>query len=460
MKKKAWSGRFEKEMDKLAEEYSESVSFDTTLAQYDIQGSVAHAKMLARTGVVTSGEAKQIVSGLNSIASDIESGRFKFKRQYEDVHLNIERELIKRVGDVGGKLHTARSRNDQVALDVLMYVRDEINAVRQAIAEVQTALVELADRTIEVVFPGFTHLQHAQPVLMAHHFLAYFEMFQRDRSRFSGLRRRVNVMPLGSAALAGTSFPIDRDFVANELGFDRVSENSIDAVSDRDCIVEFCSAAAICMMHVSRLAEELVLWSTSEFGYVEFDEAFATGSSIMPHKKNPDMAELARGKTGRVYGNLVALLTVMKGLPLAYNRDLQEDKEPLFDTADTLKRTLAVIAPILRTLKINADRAEQACNEGYVNATELADYLARKGVPFREAHQIVGEIVLDCVKDGRALQELSLKELREYSEKFEEDAPACLSIEFAVNNKESYGGTSPARVREAIKKARKALSRK
>jgi argininosuccinate lyase len=460
MKKKAWGGRFEKEMDKLAEEYSESVSFDTRLAKYDVQGSVAHAKMLAHTGIITPEDGEQIVAGLNSIAEDIETGQFEFKTEYEDVHLNIERALIERVGDVGGKLHTARSRNDQVALDVMMYLRGEIDEVCRAIVEVQTALVELAERTVDVIFPGFTHLQHAQPVLMAHHFLAYFEMFQRDRSRFSELRKRANVMPLGSAALAGTSFPIDRDFVANELGFDRVSENSIDAVSDRDCLVEFCSAAAICMMHVSRLAEELVLWSTSEFGFVEFDEAFATGSSIMPHKKNPDMAELARGKTGRVYGNLVAMLTVMKGLPLAYNRDLQEDKEPLFDTADTLKRTLAVIAPILRRLKVNADRAEQACNVGYLNATELADYLARKGVPFRKAHEIVGEIVLDCVKDGRALQELSLKELREYSRKFEEDAPACLSLEFAVSNKDSYGGTSPRRVREAIKRARKILSRK
>jgi argininosuccinate lyase len=459
MTKKAWNGRFEKDMDRLAEEYSESVSFDVRLAQYDIRGSIAHAKMLGHTGVLAAAEAKQLVDGLESISRDIESGRFKFKREYEDVHLNIERELIKRIGDVGGKLHTARSRNDQVVLDILMYLKDEIREVCRRLVGIQSALVELADRTVDVIVPGFTHMQHAQPVIMAHHFLAYFEMFQRDRTRFLDLRKRADVMPLGSGALAGTSFPIDREFVARELGFARVTENSIDAVSDRDAIVEFCAAASICMMHVSRLAEEIVLWSTSEFGFVEVDDAFATGSSIMPNKKNPDIAELARGKTGRVYGNLVALLTVVKALPLAYNRDLQEDKEALFDTIDTLKRTLAVFAPMLRTLKTNKERAGQACAEGYVVATELADYLARKGVPFRKAHRIIGKIVLDCSKKGRALQELSLKELRKYSDKFEEDAPACLQLEFAVANKESYGGTSPARVREAINRARKALSR-
>jgi argininosuccinate lyase len=459
MKKKAWDGRFEKDLDKLAQEYSASVSFDARLAQYDIQGSIAHARMLAHVGILKSGEAKQIVAGLKAIARDIESGKFKFKTDYEDVHLNIERALIRRVGDVGGKLHTARSRNDQVVLDVLMYLKEQIDDVRQAILELQTALVELAERTIDVILPGFTHLQHAQPVLMAHHFMAYFEMFQRDRNRFSELRRRADVMPLGSAALAGTSFPIDRDFLARELGFARVADNSMDAVSDRDCVVEFCAVAAICMMHVSRLAEELVLWSTSEFGFVELDDAFATGSSIMPHKRNPDIAELARGKTGRVYGNLVALLTMLKGLPLAYNRDLQEDKEPLFDTADTLKQTLGVMGPMLRTLTINRDRMEQACSEGFINATELADYLARKGVPFRKAHRLVGKIVLDCATEGRVLQELSLKELRKYSKEFEEDVAACLSLEFAVKNKESFGGTSPARVTQAIKKARRALGR-
>jgi len=460
MKKKAWSGRFEKDLDKLAEEYSESVSFDARLAPYDIQGSIAHVKMLAHTGVLKAGEAKQIVAGLNAIARDIESGKFKFKTRHEDVHLNIERALTRRIGDVGGKMHTARSRNDQVVLDMLMYLRDQIDEAQRLIVELQEALVELAEKTMDVVIPGFTHLQHAQPVLMAHHFLAYFEMLQRDRCRFADLRKRVNVMPLGSAALAGTSFPIDREYVAHELGFERVAANSIDAVSDRDCAVEFCAAAAICMMHISRLAEELVLWSTSEFGFVELDDAFTTGSSIMPQKKNPDMAELARAKTGRVYGNLVALLTVLKALPLAYNRDLQEDKEPLFDTADTLKRTIAVMVPMLRTTNVNKDRVEQASREGYMNATELADYLARKGVPFREAHRIVGKIVLDCAKQKRALEELSLKELRTYSKEFGDDALACLSLESAVKNKTSYGGTSPARVRQAIKKARRTLTKK
>jgi len=458
--KKAWNGRFEKELDKLAEEYSESVSFDARLAPCDIRGSIAHVKMLAHTGVLKAGEVKRIVAGLNAIARDVESGKFKFKTEYEDVHLNIERALIKRVGDVGGKVHTARSRNDQVVLDMLMYLRDQIDDVQRLIAELQGALVELAEKTVDVMIPGFTHLQHAQPVVMAHHFLAYFEMFQRDRSRFSELRKRANVMPLGSAALAGTSFPIDREYVARELGFDRVADNSIDAVSDRDCAVEFCAAASICMMHISRLAEELVLWSTSEFGFIELDDAFTTGSSIMPQKKNPDIAELARAKTGRVYGNLVALLTVLKALPLAYNRDLQEDKEPLFDTADTLNRTLAIMAPMLRTLSINKDRAQQACRTGYMNATELADYLARKDVPFREAHRIVGTIVLDCTKQKRALDGLSLKELRKYSKEFGEDALASLSLESAVNNKTSYGGTSPTRVRKAIKKARRTLRKK
>jgi argininosuccinate lyase len=460
MKKKAWSGRFEKELDKLAEDYSESVSFDARLAPYDIRGSIAHVKMLAHTGVLKAGEAKRIVAGLNSIARDVESGKFKFKVQYEDVHLNIERALIMRIGDVGGKVHTARSRNDQVMLDVLMYLRDQVDDVQRLIMELQEVLVGLAEATLDVVIPGFTHMQHAQPVLLAHHFLAYFEMFQRDRSRFAQLRKRVNVMPLGSAALAGTSFPIDREYVARELGFDSVADNSIDAVSDRDCVVEFCSAASICMMHLSRLAEELILWSTSEFGFIELDEAFTTGSSIMPQKKNADIAELARAKTGRVYGNLIALLTVMKGLPLAYNRDLQEDKEPLFDTADTLTRTLAVMAPMLGTLTINRERIDQACREGYMNATELADYLARKGVPFREAHRIVGKIVLDCAREKRALDELSLKELRKYSKEFADDALTCLSLESAVNNKTSYGGTSPIRVHEAIRKARRTLRKK
>jgi argininosuccinate lyase len=459
MKKKAWSGRFEKELDKLAEEYSESVSFDARLAPYDIRGSIAHVKMLTHTGVLKAGEAKQIVAGLNAIARDVESGKFKFKTHHEDVHLNIERALIKRIGDVGGKVHTARSRNDQVVLDMLMYLRDQIDDVQRLIMELQEALVGLAEKTVDVVIPGFTHLQHAQPLLMAHHFLAYFEMLQRDRSRFADLRKRVNVMPLGSAALAGTSFAIDRDYVARELGFDRVADNSIDAVSDRDCAVEFCAAASICMMHISRLAEELVLWSTSEFAFIELDDAFTTGSSIMPQKKNPDMAELARAKTGRVYGNLVALLTVLKALPLAYNRDLQEDKEPLFDTADTLNRTLAVMAPMLGTMTIDKDRAEQVCREGYMNATELADYLARKGVPFREAHRIVGTIVLDCAREKRALDELSLKELRKYSKEFGKDALACLSLMSAVKNKKSHGGTSPTRVRKAIRKARADLKK-
>lgn len=454
MADKLWSGRFSKGSDPLAEAYTESVSFDTWLAPYDIIGSMAHVRMLAHCGILSNSERDEIVAGLESIGEDVVKGDFEFRHDLEDVHTNIEVALTERVGPVGGKLHTARSRNDQVVLDMRLYVRDAIDETREALRCVQAAIKRLAEEHVETVMPGMTHMQHAQPVSFGHHMMAYFWMFERDHQRFTDMRRRVNVLPLGTGALAGSSFPIDRRFVADDLGFDDVSENSIDTVSDRDFAIEFCGAASIVMMHVSRLCEEIVMWSSDEFRFVVVDETYATGSSIMPQKRNPDVAELARGKTGRVYGSLMALLTVMKGLPLAYDRDMQEDKPAVFDTADTLVQTLCVIEGMVSTLAVQPDRLAAATAVGALCATDLADYLVRKGMPFRDAHNCVGRIVQKCVNEGMALNELTVDDLKTASDLFEGDALECLSPVSAMNTRNSPGGTAPESVRAQIDQAK------
>jgi argininosuccinate lyase len=456
--KKQWGGRFRKEQDRLALLYTESISFDWRLYPYDIGGSIAYAGMLASCGIVKKTEANKMIKALREIEKEIDGGKFRFKVQLEDIHTNIEAALAKKVGaDIGGKLHSGRSRNDQVALDMRMYVRDEVKTIEKLILELQRAIVGLAGENSEVIMPGFTHMQHAQPVLFAHHMMAYYEMLRRDKARFGSCYRAANVMPLGSAALGGTSFPIDRDMLAKELGFDEISANSMDAVSDRDYLMEFLSACSILMTHVSRLSEEIVIWSSPEFGFIEIDDSYATGSSIMPQKKNPDIAELARAKTARVYGNLVTLLGLMKALPLAYNRDLQEDKPCVFDTADIVKSTMRVFAGMVATLTVYSERMEEMCLSGFLNATDMADYLAKKGMPFRQAHEVVGRIVTHCLKKVIVLENLSLDELHRFSPLFDEDVFDALRMEGIVNSRRVDGGTARSNVLRAIKKARREL---
>ncbi len=425
-----------------------SLAFDIRLAPYDIQGSIAHARMLARARIIPARDAQRIIKGLLSIAKDLERG--KRLPPEEDIHYAIERELIRRIGLVGGKLHTARSRNDQVALDLRLYLRDQSELVQQEIVRLQKAIVLVAEQNMDVVMPGFTHLQHAQPILFSHHLLAYAWMLQRDKGRLIDAAKRANEMPLGSAALAGTSFPIDRNFVARQLGFTRVTANSIDTVSDRDFLVEFCSAATLIMAHLSRLCEELILWSSAEFSIIRLETEFTSGSSIMPQKRNPDVAEIIRGETGRIYGNLIALLTMLKGLPLSYNRDLQEDKPPFFDTVDTLQGCLAVATPMIATMAIRADRMRGLCDRGFLAATELADYLTEKGVPFRTAHGTIKRVVAYCESQHIRLDELTLEELQRFDETFDAGALRVLSVDQVVHVKDSEGGTSPRRVRQQI----------
>ena len=451
-------GRFDRDADESAKSYSVSVQFDRRLYADDIAGSIAHARMLGKQGIIPQNDADAIIAGLKEIKAEIERGSFQFKPELEDIHMNIEARLIEKIGEAGGKLHTARSRNDQVATDLRLYTRRAITDAVAAIGRLQSAIVSLAEANREVVVPGYTHLQRAQPVLLAHHLLAYFEMLGRDASRFKCCRKRVDVLPLGSGALAGVAYDIDREAIAEELGFDWISGNSIDAVADRDFVVEYQSAAAICMMHLSRLAEEVVLWSSSEFGFIEVDDAYATGSSIMPQKKNPDMAELARGKTGRVYGNLLALLTTLKGLPLAYNRDLQEDKEGFFDTVDTLLATLEVFAGMVATLRVNAANAERAVRQGYLLATDLADYLVKKGAAFRAAHETVARLVNDAVATGKSLSELTIEEYRGFSPLFAEDVLE-ITVESSLGARDQVGGTAPKRVAAALAAARTSLGK-
>jgi len=454
---KSSSGRLSM-TDEQARNYAASIPFDRRLYGQDIEGSIAHARMLAKQEIITAGEAGAIVRGLNSIRKEIERGRFQFRIELEDIHMNIEARLFEKIGDVAGKLHTARSRNDQMALDLHLFVKDEIPKTIDGIKALQTALMELAGANKDVIMPGYTHLQQAQPVLLAHHLLAYFEMFQRDKERFHDCLVRTDVMPLGSGALAGVPYPIDREFVARELGLSKVSTNSLDAVSDRDFIIEYEAAAAITMMHLSRLAEELILWSSSEFSFIEIDEAFTTGSSIMPQKKNPDVAELARGKTGRVYGHLMGILTIMKSLPLAYNRDMQEDKEGLFDTVDTLQSSLEVFAGMLKTIKVNIERISQAMRTDYILATDLADYLVKKGLPFRKAHGVIAKLSEYAMSKGKTFRELGRREYRDFSPLFSGDVYDITS-ESSVAARNVIGGTSPQQVGKALRRARRLIKR-
>ena len=455
--KKPWSGRFTHKTSGLVESFTESISFDKRLWRHDIRGSIAHAKMLAKQGIITAREAAAIEKGLLEIAAEIEAGKFRFRNELEDIHMNIEAELARKIGPAGKKLHTARSRNDQVALDIRLYLREETEDIISRILQLQKTLLTIAEKHIDTIMPGYTHLQRAQPVLLSHHLLAYLEMIERDKGRFMDSLKRLNVLPLGACALAGTTLPTDRAFVAKELGFKTASANSIDTVSDRDFAVEFLSCACICIMHLSRFAEELVLWSTEEFGFIEISDAFTTGSSIMPQKKNPDVAELVRGKTGRIYGNLMSLLTLMKGLPLSYNRDMQEDKIPLFDTVDTLKACLEVMNAMLPGMTFNKQRMAATAGQGYSTATDIAEYLVKKGVPFREAHEITGKIVLDCIKKKIELHELSLKELKSFSPVIGKDVFPTLDPAASVRARSSYGGTSPSQVLKQIKRYKKIL---
>ncbi|MBI4777577.1 argininosuccinate lyase [Candidatus Desantisbacteria bacterium] len=447
---KLWSGRFSKQTDTITEDFTASVQFDYRLASYDIQGSIAHTRMLKKCGILTDTEESLIIEGLNSISQDILANNFLFDQKLEDVHMNIEHALIQRIGDVGKKLHTARSRNDQITLDMRLYLREESKQIISLIKSFQSAILSMAEKNIEIIMPGHTHLQHAEPVLFSHHIMAYFWMFERDAQRFTDCLKRMNVLPLGACALAGTSLPIDREYTATLLDFPTVTENSIDTVSDRDYILEFSSAASVCMMHLSRLSEELILWSTHEYHWVDIDETFCTGSSIMPQKKNPDICELTRGKTGRVYGNLLSLLTLMKSLPLSYNRDMQEDKEPLFDTVDTLKQCLSIYDKLITSLKINDERMRASIAGDSSWATEMANYLVRKGIPFRQAHHISGRIVA-AKKD---ISDFTLKELKEFSESFEDDIFDVTKPEYGINQKNSQGGTSSKQVKKQIEQAK------
>lgn len=457
MAEKLWKGRFTEKTANVVERFTASIDVDQRLYRYDIEGSIAHCRMLARTGIISPEEADALVQGLNQIRREIDAARFRFDEQLEDIHMHIESRLFEIAGKVAQKLHTARSRNDQVALDMRMYLRDALTGLIGRLQGLQRVLIDLAKTHIDVLVPGYTHLQRAQPVLLAHHFMAYVEMFQRDAQRMSECRVRTNVMPLGSAALAGTPFPIDRAYVAELLDFPALSTNSLDAVSDRDFIIEFLAAAAISMMHLSRLSEEMILWSTAEFGFIELPDAFATGSSIMPQKKNPDVPELVRGKAGRVFGHLMALLTLMKGLPLAYNRDLQEDKAALFDAVDTLDACLDVYAQMLPGIRIHGARMEQAASSGYLNATDLADYLVRQGLPFREAHHCVGQAVRLGMERGKELHELSLMELQSCSALVKEDIFAWLAARETVSRRSQLGGTAHSAVLAAIQAAEQRL---
>ncbi|MCD6320100.1 MAG: argininosuccinate lyase [Candidatus Desulfofervidaceae bacterium] len=454
---KLWGGRFNKETSRLVEEFTASIYFDKRLYKQDIAGSIAHVKMLAKQGIVLPEEAEQIIAGLEEIKREIETGQFQFNPSDEDIHMAIERVLRVKIGRVAAKLHTARSRNDQVCLDMRLYLKEEIEEINISILNLIKSLLTTAQRHLEVILPGYTHLQRAQPVLLSHYLLAYIEMLKRERDRFQDCYKRVDVMPLGSAALAGTTFPIDRHYVAELLGFSQVSTNSIDTVSDRDFILEFLSASAILAVHLSRMAEELVLWSSQEFDFIEIDDAFCTGSSIMPQKKNPDVAELIRGKSGRVFGNLIALLTVMKGLPLTYNRDMQEDKEPLFDTIDTVKPALKLLAEIWQNIKIKEKNMLKATQKGFLLATDLADYLVTRGLPFREAHQIVGEMVKYCQEKGKELENLTLEEMKGFCNLIGEDVKEVLDVKKAIERRRAWGGTALTEVKRQIEHLKKEL---
>ena len=450
---KLWGGRFTKQTDQLVEEYTASITFDKQMYEEDIRGSLAHISMLGKCGIVPEADVDVIKDGLYKVLARMRRGEVEFSISDEDIHMNIEKLLMEEVGPVGGKLHTGRSRNDQVATDMHLYLRKHVTGLIGLLTNLQNSLITQAKANIDTILPGYTHLQRAQPILFAHHLMAYVSMFQRDVERLQDSRKRINVLPLGAGALAGTTFPIDRHYVAEQLGFERVYENSLDAVSDRDFILEFLSSAAIIMMHLSRMCEELVLWSSTEFRFVELDDAFCTGSSIMPQKKNPDVAELVRGKTGRVYGNLFGLLTVLKSLPLAYNKDMQEDKEGMFDSLATLQGALQLMAPMIATMKVNRDRMRQAVNQDFSNATDIADYLVNKGLPFRQAHEIIGKLVLHCIQNNIYLLDLSLDQYKTFSTLFADDIYEVLQPEHVVNARNVYGGTASLQVTAAISRA-------
>jgi len=451
MSNKLWKGRFSKAANSSAEEFNASIEFDQRLYSQDIAGSIAHSKMLAKQNILTKEEALQIESALLNILQDIEAGKIKFSIAQEDIHMNIESILTERIGSVGKKLHTARSRNDQVAVDIRLYLKEEILQIEGLLDSLKETLHGMAVEHQDTVMPGYTHLQRAQPVTFAYHLLAYYQMFKRDKERFEDCFKRTDYMPLGAGALAGTTYDTDRDFLAKELDFAYICPNGMDAVSDRDFAIEFLSCCSIAMMHLSRFCEELILWSSTEFNFIEMDDAFSTGSSIMPQKKNPDMAELIRGKTGRVYGDLFALLTIMKGLPLAYNKDMQEDKLPIFDAGDTLKNSISIFIEMISTIKVNATIMEKAAKTGFMNATDAADYLVSKGLAFRDCHEIIGKIVLYCVNAGKAIEDLTLSEFKEFSPLFEEDIYEKINIRACIKAKKSKGSTSFESVAEQLK---------
>ena len=457
MAEQLWGGRFSKSTDEMITDFQASIDFDKRMYNEDIAGSIAHATMLAKAGIISEADRDDIIKGLKDIYKKIEEGNFSFEVALEDIHMNIEKRLTDAIGEAGGRLHTARSRNDQVALDTHMFIRRQVVEVEKLILDMQAALVETARKYSDVIMPGYTHRQRAQPILFSHHMMAYFSMLKRDFDRFRGVYERCDIMPLGAGALAGTTFPIDRPFVAEQLNFDVIYSNSLDAVSDRDYIMEFLSAASILMVHLSRLSEETILWCSREFFFIELDDAHCTGSSMMPQKKNPDVSELVRGKTGRVMGHLMAMLTTVKGLPLAYNKDLQEDKEGIFDAIDTIKFSLAVYARILRGMKVRKDVMRRAVAEDFSNATDLADYLVKKGMPFRQAHAVSGKAVHYCIEQGKWLADMSMEEFQKLSDLFAEDIYEAISPETCVKNRNSYGGTSYQQVEMQLQLADKLL---
>jgi argininosuccinate lyase len=457
MTRKVWGGRFREGTDALVNRFNSSIGFDRRLYAQDIEGSMAHCRMLAKQEIITDDEASKILEALGEIKRDLDSGQISLDDECEDIHSFVEQTLVDKIGPLGEMLHTGRSRNDQVALDVRLYVRDTVHRISHLLKEAQIALVRLAEKNIKLMMPGYTHLQRAQPVLVAHHLLAYQEMLKRDRERFRECLKRVNILPLGSAALAGSTFNLDREMVAGELGFDRISKNSMDAVSDRDFVLDFHFACSVLMMHLSRLSEELIIWSSQEFGFVSISDAFCTGSSIMPQKKNPDIPELIRGKTGRVYGHLMSLLTTLKGLPLCYNKDMQEDKEALFDTADTMESCLEVMGRLLGELSFQGERLQACAEQGFLVATDLADYLVGKGMTFRGAHKIVGEMVLYALDKGKELHELTLEEMKGFTSQIDQDVYGWLDPVSSIKRRNMPGGTGPEMVKESIAKAKQEL---
>lgn len=447
---KLWGGRFEKSTDKAVDDFNSSIRFDSRMYRQDIKGSIAHAGMLGKCGVIPQADAELIQKTLLEILEDIENGKVEFEIDAEDIHMNVEKILITRIGDTGKRLHTGRSRNDQVALDIRMYLLDEMEAIKGMLIELCEAILDIAQSNLDTIMPGYTHLQRAQPITLAHHVMAYFQMFKRDLERLADCSKRTNVMPLGSGALAGTTYPLDRKLVAETLGFADITANSLDGVSDRDFAIELASCLSITMMHLSRFSEELILWSSHEFAFVEMDDAYSTGSSIMPQKKNPDVAELVRGKTGRVYGSLITLLTVMKSLPLAYNKDMQEDKEAMFDAVDTVKLCIPVFTKMISTMKVRGENMYKAAQGGFTNATDIADYLVKKGIPFRSAHEIIGKMVLYCTKNRKSIDTLTMEEFRSFSEKIEDDVYTEISLEKCVSGRSLTGGPAKEAVLAAI----------